>query len=248
MLQESCYLLRKQYGIKITRSLAAGLSVWRLPEAIQCCGKEIHGERSAKAVELKDKPWESLDGRRKASLSGWLRVPERIYSQLGEYFGVAGKGSSWNRKKTKSTSRGKAGSKRSWWKWRTVTGNAVIVKNALRLVLKRFLIWYFDSKVVPKAEYSWSAKTIKLWTRWYYVLARLCDPGTSLQFHVPINKNHVRRKKSVVCRNSSSCLSPTLPYHVLSSFHSLVNPTLCLAGKASLLTALTWNSRTPHTK
>lgn len=31
--------------------------------------------------------------------SGWLRVPERIYSQLGEYFGVAGKGGSWNRKK-----------------------------------------------------------------------------------------------------------------------------------------------------
>lgn len=26
-----------------------------------------------------------------------LRVPERIYSQLGEYFGVAGEGGSWNR-------------------------------------------------------------------------------------------------------------------------------------------------------
>lgn len=26
--------------------------------------------------------------------SGWLRVPERIYSQLGKYFGVAGKGGS----------------------------------------------------------------------------------------------------------------------------------------------------------
>lgn len=34
--------------------------------------------------------------------SGWLRVPERIYSQLGEYFGVAGKGGSWNRKKIKN--------------------------------------------------------------------------------------------------------------------------------------------------
>jgi len=25
------------------------------PEAVQCCGKEIHGERSAKAGELKEK-------------------------------------------------------------------------------------------------------------------------------------------------------------------------------------------------
>jgi len=31
--------------------------------------------------------------------SGWLRVPGRMYSQLGEYFGVAGKGGSWNREK-----------------------------------------------------------------------------------------------------------------------------------------------------
>lgn len=31
--------------------------------------------------------------------SGWLRVPERIYSQLGEHFRVAGEGGSWNRKK-----------------------------------------------------------------------------------------------------------------------------------------------------
>lgn len=28
--------------------------------------------------------------------SGWLRLPQRIYSQLGEYFGVASKGHSWN--------------------------------------------------------------------------------------------------------------------------------------------------------
>lgn len=31
--------------------------------------------------------------------SRWLRVPERIYSRLGEYFGVAGKGGSWNGEK-----------------------------------------------------------------------------------------------------------------------------------------------------
>lgn len=31
--------------------------------------------------------------------SGWLKVPERIYSQLGEYFGVAGKEGFWNGEK-----------------------------------------------------------------------------------------------------------------------------------------------------
>lgn len=31
--------------------------------------------------------------------SGWLRVPERIYGQLGEYSGVAGKEGSWNGEK-----------------------------------------------------------------------------------------------------------------------------------------------------
>lgn len=29
-----------------------------MPEAVQCCGKEIHGERSAKAGELKKKKLE----------------------------------------------------------------------------------------------------------------------------------------------------------------------------------------------
>lgn len=36
--------------------MAARLTVRCLPKAIQCCGKEIHGGRSAKAVELKDRP------------------------------------------------------------------------------------------------------------------------------------------------------------------------------------------------
>lgn len=147
MLQENCYLLRKQYGIKMSGSLAAGHSLWCLPEAIQCCGKEIHGGRSAKAVELKDKPEKAWMGGEKASRG--LSVPERIYSQLGKYFGVAGKGGSWNRKikkkkPTKNTSRGKAGRERSWWKWRTMTGHAVTVKSTLRQVIKRFLIGSFQ--------------------------------------------------------------------------------------------------------
>lgn len=136
MLQQSCYLQRKQYGITMMRSMAAKLSVWCLPEAMQCCGKEIHGGRSAKAVDLKDEPWGSMGGRRKGQQV--LRVPERIYSQLGEYFGVTGKGGSW---KGKNTSRVKAGRERSCWKWRTMTGPAITVKNTLRLVIKRFLMW-----------------------------------------------------------------------------------------------------------
>lgn len=73
--------------------------------------------------------WSSKINLEKAWMGGekasrWLRVPERIYSQLGEYFGVAGKGGSWNtekkptqkqNKQTKksNTSRGKAGRERS---------------------------------------------------------------------------------------------------------------------------------------
>lgn len=47
-------------------------------------------------MELKDKPEKAWMGGEKASRG--LSVPERIYSQLGKYFGVAGKGGSWNRK------------------------------------------------------------------------------------------------------------------------------------------------------
>lgn len=84
--------------------MVAKLSVWCLPEAMQCCGKEIHGGRSAKAVDLKDEPWGSMGGRRKGQRV--LRAPERIYSQLGEYFGVTGKGGSWKGEKhLKSQSR-----------------------------------------------------------------------------------------------------------------------------------------------
>lgn len=48
--------------------------------------------------------WSSKINLEKAWMGGekasrWLRVPERIYSQLGEYFGVAGKGGSWNTEK-----------------------------------------------------------------------------------------------------------------------------------------------------
>lgn len=54
-------------------------------------------------MELKDKPEKAWMGGEKASRG--LSVPERIYSQLGKYFGVAGKGGSWNRKIKKKTNK-----------------------------------------------------------------------------------------------------------------------------------------------